>query len=96
MASGEFGFPTIGQSDCIFYNAEDIKGVSVKVTSSGTVRFSIGYSNTLDTSIVWEELSSAEQVGSEHLFSSTGQYIYWKAIGNVGSSISMLKIKMVR
>ena len=96
MSSGKFVFPKIAQSECIFYNAEDIKGVNTKVTKTGSVRIFVGYTNTWDADIVWEELTTNEQLGQEHTFNTIGQYIYWKAIGEVGSSISLIKMQMVR
>lgn len=95
MASSPF--PTVVQSSCIYYNAEDITGVQAEVTSSGNIRFWVGRTDTLDSGIVWEELTNDELTGTSHVFTATGQYIYWKAIGDAGlATITGLKIKVLR
>jgi len=101
--SGGFDFPTLTnvQSECIYYNNDEISSVMVTATEtlgSGGIAYWIGYTNTLDTSITWEQLSRGDNElnGAIHTFSSTGKYIYWKARGGNDAILSKIKIKVLR
>ena len=89
------GFPTNALSEPIYYNNTNVSGVTATITSTGTTRFWVGHTDVEDTDIVWEELTRTALTGTQFNFTSTGKYVYWKAIGNPGSTITLIKIKMV-
>ena len=95
MPDGSFLFPKKKESSVFFYDNVDISGVQAKITIVGNTRFFIGYTDTEDTNIVWEELTGNKLTGTQHDFANTGKYIYWKGIGESGSKFTRIQIKAV-
>lgn len=89
---GEALFPTIAQSLAVYGNDVVLVSATLTASTTGTVSFQLGVSNNNDgTGITWESVTS----GVSHNFVASGKWLYWKAVGNSGSTCTSLNIVVV-
>jgi len=89
---GTFGFPSIQKSKTVHGNGLTVTAARLTATFTGTVQFALGTSPNPDgTSITFENVTS----GVAHTFITTGEWIYWSAVGNPGSIVTKIEIDQI-
>lgn len=81
MTDGEFLFPSVLQSNCIFCVARNIVSFKVKANFSGTVRLFVGVSADIQTiPSSWEEVPLSSGVTTNYTMIASNKAFFYKVL----------------